>query len=56
MDEQPAHLSGNARKVSSSKGIPPQLNLSSEGGQTNKQKKEIEEIMRNMTRTSESIF
>jgi hypothetical protein len=56
MDEQPAHLSGNARKGSSSKGIPPQLNLTYESGQTNKQKKEMEEIMKNMTRTTESIF
>ena len=36
MDEQPAHLSGNARKGSSSRGIPPQLNFTSEAGQTNK--------------------
>ena len=56
MDEQPAHLSGNGRKGSSSRGIPPQLNLNFESGQTNKQKKEMEEIMKNMTRTSESIF
>jgi len=31
MDEQPAHLSANGRKGLSSKGIPPQLSLISEG-------------------------